>query len=567
MPFGQSPAQRIILCALLSNFVGSVWASPGDQDLIRDRQNRLLEDQQRRLDDLRNLPGQPSIPAVPKRSEDRRCFTIRTIELKGAASISASERAAMLKPFLGQCLGVAQLNALLEVITDHYLSSGLVTSRAYLPQQDLSSGHLQVLVVEGRVEGVRPEEASGLSERELAMTFPGASGQLLDLRKIEQMVDQLNRLPSNRAQMELRPGDVVGGTQILVRNTPQKSWRASLSRNNEGLRSTGEQQASLGFEWDSPLGLADQLLLRAGHDVVSDHAHGSKNSAFYYNLPWGWWNLSYSYNESHYRSQAQANGFDFKQTGDSQNHQLRAERIVHRNASSKTSLSTGIAHLRTSNYIEGSRLDASSNRLSEAQFGINHGRRLGNAFVNIDLGMQQGIGAFDAQENGHPHAGEPVARYRKYTATISFSQGFQVLGENLSFSSLANGQRSEDVLFSPQRISLGGLASVRGFKDQSLAGDSGGYWRSDLRWTRAVTWPAVRPLVSDYGIGLGYDLGVIRDDRHNGDAHGRASSHSFELFARGEHIAASVTFAHSLERPDLLPDKERPVYFRLDIFI
>lgn len=90
MPFGQSPAQRIILCALLSNLVGSVWASPGDQDLIRDRQNRLLEDQQRRLDDLRNLPGQPSIPAVPKRPEDRRCFTIRTIELKGAASISAS---------------------------------------------------------------------------------------------------------------------------------------------------------------------------------------------------------------------------------------------------------------------------------------------------------------------------------------------------------------------------------------------------------------------------------------------------------------------------------------------
>ncbi len=82
-----------------------------------------------------------------------------------------------------------------------------------------------------------------------------------------------------------------------------------------------------------------------------------------------------------------------------------------------------------------------------------------------------------------------------------------------------------------------------------------------------MTWPVLQPVIAEYGMGLGYDLGVIRNDRYNGDRHGRASSHSLELFARGRHLAASVTFAHSLERPDAVPDKERPVYFRLDFFI
>ncbi|MGE8327581.1 ShlB/FhaC/HecB family hemolysin secretion/activation protein [Pseudomonas urmiensis] len=561
-------AQRAVLCALFALSYSSAWAaSPGDQDLIRERQNRLLEEQQRRLEELRKLPGQPSLPDAPVRPEDKRCFTMRTIELKGAGSLSAAERDELLTPFVGQCLGVTQLNALLKAITDHYLDRGLVTSRAYLPQQDLSQGHLQVLVVEGRLEGVRPDAASGLSPRELGMAFPGAVGGLLNLREVEQLLDQLNRLPSNKAQMELTPGDAVGGSQVLVRNTQQKPWRASLSRNNEGQRSTGEQQVNLGLEWDSPLGLADQLVLRGGHDVVSDHTQGSNNGVFYYNLPWGWWNFSYSYSESEYRSQVRGNGFAFKQTGDSQNHQLRAERVVQRDASSKTSLNAGLAHLRTNNYIQESRVEGSSNRLSEAQFGINHGRRLGNAYVNLDLGMQQGIGAFDAQGNDHPRPGQAVARYRKYSATVSFVQGFQVLGEYFSFSSMATGQRSEDVLFSPQRISLGGLSSVRGLKDQSLSGDSGGYWRSDLRWTRPVTWSAMRPVLSEYGLGVGYDLGVIRNDRYNDEYHGRSSSHSLELFARGQHLAASVTFAHSLERPDVLPDKERPVYLRLDLFI
>ena len=100
-----------------------------------------------------------------------------------------------------------------------------------------------------------------------------------------------------------------------------------------------------------------------------------------------------------------------------------------------------------------------------------------------------------------------------------------------------------------------------------MSGDSGAYWRNDLRWTRPVTWAALRPVLAEYGVGLGYDIGVIHNDRYNGDRHGRASSHAFELFARGQHLAASVTFAHSLERPGALPDKERPVYFRLDLFI
>ncbi|WP_140161430.1 ShlB/FhaC/HecB family hemolysin secretion/activation protein, partial [Escherichia coli] len=149
-------------------------------------------------------------------------------------------------------------------------------------------------------------------------------------------------------------------------------------------------------------------------------------------------------------------------------------------------------HIRTNNYLLDTRLGPSSNRLSEFQVGINHGRRIGSAFVNLDLGMQNGIGAFAAQSNDQERDREgnltPTPNYRKYTATLSYLQPFTLWGESFSFSSLATGQRSEDVLFSPQRISLGGSASVRGYKDQQLTGDSGGYWRNDIRWARPVTW-------------------------------------------------------------------------------
>ena len=539
--------------------------SQGDQELIRERQNRLLEDQQRRLEDLRNLPGKRPPDAIPEAPADDRCFAIRHIELKGAEHLSAAARERLLRPFLGRCLGVAQLNDVLKAITHHYLERGLVTSRAYLPPQDLGSGTLTVHVVEGRLESLQGGASSGLGTRELAMTFPGRTGEALDLRDLEQMIDQLNRLPSNQASMQLSPGQTVGGSDVRVDNAAQKPWRASLGRTNDGQRSTGEQQMSVGLEWDSPLGLADQLMLRGGHDVVGSQEHDSQSALLNYNLPWGGWNFNYSYSHSEYDSVIGGAGQRFEQTGDSTTHQLRAERVVYRDALSKTSINAGLTRLVTNNYNDGTRLVGSSNTLSEFSYGINHGRRVGNAFFNLDLGTQKGMGALGAQSDQSGHG--PTARYRTYTATLSYLQPFQLLGERFTFSSLASVQHSKDRLFSPQRMSVGGLSSVRGFKDQYLTGDSGGYWRNEVRWTRPVTWDALRPAVSEYGMALAYDQGVISHARGNDDQHGRLSGNAVELFARGRYLGASVTFAHSLERPDAIAQRETPIYFSLNLFL
>jgi hemolysin activation/secretion protein len=294
--------------------------TPGDLDLIRERQDRLLDKQRLRLDALKKLPGKVVKPAEPTAPADTRCFPIKDIELEGADSLAPEEKERLLKPYIGQCLGVTQLNDVLKVITDHYIDSGLMASRGYLPQQDWSGGHLKVLVVEGRLEGLKRAPDSRLTARELEMAFPGQVGDLLNLQDIEQLVDQLNRLPSNQAQMELTPGQSVGGSDVWVKNAAKAPWCASPSRNNDGQKSTRDQQWEVGFEWDSPLGMADQLILRSGHDAISDHRKTSKSTSLSYSLPWGWWTLNFSYSQSKYGSVVLGDGFGFKQSGDSRNH-------------------------------------------------------------------------------------------------------------------------------------------------------------------------------------------------------------------------------------------------------
>lgn len=537
---------------------------PADRELSRERQERLLQEQQRRLEELQSLPGrQLSAPSLPA-DDSSACLQVDSIELNGADILSLRQRTQLLQPFIGQCLTASDLNRLLSDITHAYLKRGYVTTRAYLPPQDLQDGVLQIQVIEGRLESIDGGDLS--SALETSMSSPAKVGERLNLRELEQLIDQLSRLPSRQVSMELAPGDEVGGSHVVLQGQRLKPWRVALNRHNDGQRSTGEQQWGLNFVWDSPLGLADQLSLRGSGDTVSDQYKHSATHGLSYSLPYGWWTFNYFYNHSYYRTQTQAQGFSFVLDGVSTTQALSAERILHRDAVSKTAFSVGLNHLRSRNYLDNQRLDVSSQRLTEQQFGINHGRRIGSAFVNFDLGYQRGIGALDAQRAGRPQGWEPVARYNKYTVTASYLQPFQLLGERFSFDSVFSAQRSEDVLFSPQRFSLGGLYSIRGFKEQSVTGDSGYYLRNQLRWTRPVGLEWLRPVVQEYSLTAAYDMGAIRGDKYNHEQSGRLASHAFELSARGQHLAASVTAAHTLSRPDAIEHKERPIYFRFDVF-
>ena len=70
------PRTRYLLCTLLlaglSLNSATAAPTPGDQDLIRDRQNRLLDEQRRRLDELKDLPGKEAKPQAPATPADSR---------------------------------------------------------------------------------------------------------------------------------------------------------------------------------------------------------------------------------------------------------------------------------------------------------------------------------------------------------------------------------------------------------------------------------------------------------------------------------------------------------------
>lgn len=70
-----------------------------DRDLIQDRQQRLLEDQQRRLELLQQLPGEQLDAVAPDPDSSDQCFDIREIRLAGATLMTSLQQQALLADF------------------------------------------------------------------------------------------------------------------------------------------------------------------------------------------------------------------------------------------------------------------------------------------------------------------------------------------------------------------------------------------------------------------------------------------------------------------------------------
>ena len=555
-----------LLCVPLFSVSAEFPSSPGDRDLSRQRQEQLLRDQEEKLQELQHLPESSAQPDA-QISDDVTCFAIHTIALQGVTLLSDDEQAAITQPLLNSCIGLGDINQLVKAVTNLYIQKGFITSRAYIPEQNLKSGILVIQVLEGKTSGIESGHDSGLSSRELLMAFPGLVGAPLNLRDLEQGIDQLNRLPSNNAQLKLNPGEQPGDTQIAIDNTPKKPWRVSLGKNNNGDESTGDRQWQSSLAWDSPLGLADQLTLGVGKDAISDRYRQSRSANLNYSVPYGYWTFAYGFSYSDYETRNTANGFSFGLTGNTRNHSFTINRVLQRDQFGKTALSAGVRHVRSRNFIEDNLIAVSSHQLTEFSLGLNHGRRLWKGFLNMDVAFQKGSTAFGAQKDHQPAAGQPRAQFSKYTATASYLLPFQLLEHNFTFSSLATGQWSHDVLYGPVRFSVGGLSSVRGFREQSLSGDSGGYWRNDVTWRVPVTLPAVQQVFHTLSVTAAYDAGVIHGGKYNPTRHGRLTSRALSMTLSGEHIDASVTFAESLSRPGVLQDAEHPVWFQFSLKI
>ena len=520
---------------------------------IEDREiQRQVEREERFRNDQFTPPTGAEAPMVESgNGEDGRCVAITSVKLIGLTLYDEKIFAETVKNLVGDCISVSLIDEALRAITNRYIADGFVTSRAVVGPQDLSSGTLEIFLVEGSLTSIRSNEG-GYANGPLRVAFGGLQAENLNLRKIEQGVDQLARLGSYEPSIDIEPGEQSGTSNLLVmRKRIGREWRPSLSFDNDGSAATGRYQVTAGLDLDDAFGVADYWSFYYARDLKNDPAVGNVSVGGFVSIPYGWWTLTLSAGKFRYKSVLSGNDQSFASAGESWNSSVALENMVYRNANTKFSLNWVLALQDTENSIQGIRLSSSSYRQVTGSANFRLQKRLIDALVGIDLGIARGIDILGANSADTGPDGASI-KARRLTAAFTYQSKMSAWKQAFDYSVILRGQAAFDPAFSSGRFSLGGSSTVRGFRDDGLSGRYGFFLRQQVGFPLFLLFPGHRDVQSSVSGFAGYDAGIIIP--HNADRFERGQLHSsvFGLRLANRFIQAELTASAPVYAPKFI---------------
>ncbi|EKH7566433.1 hemagglutinin repeat-containing protein, partial [Escherichia coli] len=202
-------------------------------------------------------------------------FQIKQTELKGADALPHwLPLQKIANGAVGHCLGAKGINLLMSTLQNRLVDHGYVTTRVLAPSQDLKSGILRLVVIPGVVRHVRltPDSDDYI---QLYSSFPAHEGSLLDLRDIEQGLENMQRLPGVQADMEIVPGEQPGESDILITRKQDKYWRLGFSLDDSGISVSASANQGKGSEkgngtthTETTVDAGKQLTIISGRDTT-----------------------------------------------------------------------------------------------------------------------------------------------------------------------------------------------------------------------------------------------------------------------------------------------------------
>lgn len=460
------------------------------------------------------IRAEDAAPAeYPTLPSETRCFRIDrfTLEVPADLAESAQLRGASALPqdlfafalawlghYHGACVGKQGVDLLTKGISQAILSRGYVTTRVLVPPQDLSTGTLRLTLIPGVIGELRFADTETRGTWRSA--FPARSGDLLNLRDLEQGLEQMKRVASQDADMQIVPTAAPGVSDVVITVKRSKPWTFVASVDNSGTRSTGRVQGNLSLAIDNPLGLNDLFNLGYSQDlVISDKSRGTHGWNGFYSVPWGYWTATLSAYSNTYFQQIAGVNQTFVSSGESQSADLKLHRVIRRSQNDVLGMQVRLSRRFGRSFIEDTEIAQQRRNNTVLEVGITDRHYFGAAQFDGVLAYRQGVGGFGSQEDGLATVGGPSWRFRMLVADANLSVPFKLGQRPLRYVTTFRGQYTGDRLYALDMMTIGSRYTVRGFDgERLLAGDSGFYWRNELQAPLGATGQALYAGI-DYG--------------------------------------------------------------------
>jgi hemolysin activation/secretion protein len=435
----------------------------------------------------------PETSVTPQREEmpaemtalpaDMPRFKVNKVTLIGATSYPAGTFNPVLVRLEGNRVNLAEINAVVDTITQRYRKAGFLLAKAFVPQQRLEGGNLTIQVFEGKINQV---------------AFSGPSNQALEryadnIRQevpptsatLERNLLLMNDLSGNDSRGTLKASPLEAGTDLAVANT-QRKYEGFIGFDNRDSRYFGPWQVYGGIGVNDLTGRGDHLGIRAGKSIEGDKMTFFEGQ---YELPVGSQGDVLSLVAQHNDGNADTYSFlNANSSGDTLAVRITRPWIRQRNETFKTSAAFTYYNGKSEYFDDPHQSPSSDDRIRAVRLGASYdfidsygGKNLAKAELSKGLSI---MGASnESRQNPSREGGE--TDFTKLQVDAQRLQDLSGLLDGLNLYLAATAQTSfGQALLSPEQFGVGGSEFGRGYDPSEITGDRGYALKTELQYNR-----------------------------------------------------------------------------------
>lgn len=478
---------------------------------------------------------------------------------------------------LNRQLSLEELEQIRVAVTLRYVNAGFINSGAVIDDQpvDPSGGNAIVIrIVEGRLAELnltRPAGWNWLRDGYVTSRIDRASAAPFNVLRLRDQLELLRQDPRiDRINAELRPGESPGEALLDVAIEEATPIHLGVRFSNRSPPSVGSERIDILAADDNLLGFGDSLALRYGlnkGDLDDWQWAGLDDFDLDYTLPVTPADTTVSLAVSRSDSTLVEAPFDLLDLDtQSTKYGLFVRHPLTRTPSKELAVFAGatVQHVRTR--LAGERIDLSpgsvggDSNVAAIRFGVDYSQRSADQAVSLRSTFSIGVDAFDATLNTGDTADS------QFLAWLGQAQYVRRLGEgNAQVILRGAAQLTPDSLLPAEQFAIGGMDTVRGYRENTLVRDNGIVATAELRLpllSRQAGQIPVLTLAPFVDAGYGFN----RDQRPVGEF--LISVGAGLIFTPSDHVDARVYYGQKLN--DIVDDgddnlQDMGIHFSVEI--
>jgi len=227
-----------------------------------------------------------SAPTTPDSSRQlARSAIVKGFLFNGNTVIAKEQLESITEPYIGQPLELPLLESAAQAVTDYYRKKGYTLASAYVPQQDIKFGVVELAVLEGRIGDITVSGNKHYSSSFIKGHFAQAMEENVARNdSLERGLLLLNEYPGLKTSATLEPGKSAGATDVHVTAEDKRPLHFMLDMNNYGFNNISRYRFGVGVEVGNVLVDGGTLTLNG---IMGNHPNQLLFGMANYSMPIG----------------------------------------------------------------------------------------------------------------------------------------------------------------------------------------------------------------------------------------------------------------------------------------